>query len=188
VTEDVLTHSAYLCLGSNLGDRLDYLNRALVGLLGFDEVVGIKASPVYESAAHTKHDQDVGPDFLNAVIHIATHSKPEELLEICCDVEQALARVRGTERWLPRTIDIDILLIDGVSQTTDRLTIPHPRIHERRFVLQPLCDIDPNLHVPAPFNAFVGDLLAACGDPYPVSHYAQTDPVTLAWRQTSSKK
>ncbi|MFV1980492.1 MAG: 2-amino-4-hydroxy-6-hydroxymethyldihydropteridine diphosphokinase [Rhodothermia bacterium] len=165
-------HDAYLSLGSNQGDRLDFLNRASGRLRTLEGVVVMSASPVYESKAHLSPGQDAAPDFLNAVIHVRTTLDPIDLLAKCIDVEHHLGRIRGPERWLPRTLDIDILLIDGVSRSDDRLTLPHPRMHERRFVLQPLCDIDPDLHVPAPLDASARDLLANCRDVAPISRYA----------------
>lgn len=165
---------AYLSLGSNQGDRLDFLNRAISRFQALEGVALISVSPVYESRAHLKPGQGSAPDFLNAVIHVRTTLDPIGLLAVCVDVEHRLGRIRGPERWLPRTLDIDILLVDGVSRSDDRLTLPHPRMHERRFVLQPLCDIDPDLHVPAPFDASAKDLLANCRDTAPVSRYADS--------------
>lgn len=166
-------HNAYLGLGSNQGDRLDFLEKALARLREVGGVKVVAASPVYESKAHVRQDQGPSPDFLNAVIQIQTNLAPDDLLSMCITVEEDLGRVRGPETWLPRTLDIDILLVDGISRSDDRLTLPHPRMHERRFVLQPLCDIDSGLHVPAPFDASARDLLTLCGDTAAISRYAE---------------
>ena len=174
-------HDAYLGLGSNQGDRLEFLNGALARLQNLSEIVVVAASPVYESEAHTRPDQGASPDFLNAVIHIRTTATPDDLLTFGLGVEQVFGRIRTPETWLPRTLDIDILVIRGVSQSDDRLTLPHPRMHKRRFVLQPLCDIDPDLHVPAPLDAPARDLLASCDDVAPISRYAELDSVKTEW-------
>jgi len=131
---------AYLGLGTNLGDREAYLARAL-DLLAETEGVKIgKISRVYRSAPWGITDQ---PEFLNICVQISTWLNPEELLRACKQVEMLIGRTR-TERWGPREIDVDVLLIDGVDFDTPNLTIPHRRLVERRFVLEPLSEIAPD--------------------------------------------
>ena len=134
---------AYLGLGANLGDRLANLQRA-VDLL--DEQRGIRvirSSRVYETDPVGGHEQ---PDYLNAVLEVRTELPPRELLDACQRVEADLGRVR-TERWGPRPIDVDILTYDDVAMDEEDLVIPHPRMHERGFVLVPLGELtsDPPL-------------------------------------------
>lgn len=128
---------AFLSLGSNLGDRRKQLAEA-VGSLG----TSVQAvSPVYET------DPVGGPDqgrFLNLVVELDTALSPRELLAVCHRLESAAGRVRQ-ERWGPRSLDVDIVWIDGITVDEPDLQIPHPRMHERRFVLAPLADLAPEL-------------------------------------------
>ena len=134
---------AYLALGSNLGDRLENLREA-VRLL--DETEGIdvvRSSRIYET-------DPVGPPqpaYLNAVIEVDTSGSPRELLEAGLAVEVALGRVRG-ERWGPRTIDVDVLTYDELTVDEPDLQIPHPRMHERGFVLVPLGELETDPMLP----------------------------------------
>ncbi len=130
---------AYLGLGANLGDRRGQL-RAAVGAI--PEVTAV--SPVYETEPVGGPEQGV---YLNIVIEIVTTRTPLELLELCHELERAAGRVRR-ERWGPRTLDVDVLWIDGVSLHTDELTVPHPRMHQRNFVMRPLLDLAPDLTIP----------------------------------------
>ena len=159
---------AFVGLGSNLGDRIQLLADAAKALECDPRVSLVALSPVYESAAHLQPTQPKAPDFLNAVVKIDTEYDPLDLLDVCLDIERRLGRDRQSENedkpWPPRSIDIDILVYDSESRSDHRLTIPHPRLHERRFVLLPLCDIDPDLHVPPPFDSTAAQLLAACTD------------------------
>ncbi|MFA5263572.1 MAG: 2-amino-4-hydroxy-6-hydroxymethyldihydropteridine diphosphokinase [Opitutaceae bacterium] len=133
--------TAYLGLGSNLGDRRWCLSEA-VRRLGDDPSLRIDAvSSVFESKPVGKTDQ---PDFLNLVLAVATSHAPEQLLARCLQVEADLGRVRH-ERWGPRTIDIDLLWHEGVTLATAELTLPHPRMLERSFVMIPLAEIAPQL-------------------------------------------
>jgi 2-amino-4-hydroxy-6-hydroxymethyldihydropteridine diphosphokinase len=135
--------TAYLGLGSNLGDRLGHL-RGAVRLLGAtDGIDVVRSSRVYET-------EPVGPPqpaYLNAVIRIDTALAPRALLEACLAVEDALGRVRA-ERWGPRTIDVDILTYDERTVAEPDLVIPHPRMHERGFVLVPLGELDGDAELP----------------------------------------
>lgn len=129
--------SAYLALGSNLGDRLATLQSA-VDLLGARVGIEVlRSSRVYEAEA-------VGPpqpDYLNAVLEVRTVLEPRQLLGACLAVEAELGRVRG-ERWGPRTLDVDVLTYDERTVEEPDLVIPHPRMHERGFVLVPLLELD----------------------------------------------
>lgn len=132
-----MTRRAFLSLGSNLGDRRKFLSEA-VGSLG----PSVRAvSPVYET------DPVGGPDqgrFLNIVVELATDLSPRDLLAVCHRLESGADRVRQ-ERWGPRTLDVDIVWIDGVSVDEPDLQVPHPRMGERLFVLAPLADVAPDL-------------------------------------------
>lgn len=125
----------YLSLGTNMGDRLENLRAALELL---DEKLHIgKVSSVYETEPWGFEDQD---RFLNIAASGDTDLSPEELLSFTQGIEAAMKRVK-TVRYGPRVIDVDILLYEGVKMDTERLTIPHPRIRERAFVLVPLSEI-----------------------------------------------
>jgi 2-amino-4-hydroxy-6-hydroxymethyldihydropteridine diphosphokinase len=129
--------SAYLALGANLGDRLEQLREAVRLLAATEGVEVVRSSRVFET-------EPVGPPqpaYLNAVIEVRTTLEPRRLLEAAQAVEGALGRVRA-ERWGPRTIDVDILTFDDRTVDEPDLEIPHPRMHERGFVLVPLGELD----------------------------------------------
>lgn len=132
---------AYLGLGSNLGDRLGHLQLAVDALARVPGVRVNAVSRVYETAPVGGPPQD---PYLNAVVAIETKLDPYELLRCCQEIEALAARERG-ERWGPRTLDIDLLLVDDARLEEDELTIPHPRMWERGFVLAPLRDVAPEL-------------------------------------------
>jgi len=134
--------TAYLALGSNVGERLEQMRSALK-LLGAEGVVIVTASPVYQNRAIGMGEAD---PFLNAVVEVQTELGPEALLDVCLAVENKLGRVR-TGGWSPRTIDIDVLIFGQTDIDTERLQLPHPRIVERDFVLRPLVDIAPELQL-----------------------------------------
>jgi 2-amino-4-hydroxy-6-hydroxymethyldihydropteridine diphosphokinase len=131
--------TAYLALGSNLGDRLATLQRG-VDLLSAEPGIRVEASSrVWET-------EPVGPPqprYLNAVLRVDTDLEPRPLLEACQRVESALGRVR-LERWGPRTLDVDLLLYDDRTVDEPELQVPHPRMHERAFVLAPLLELEPD--------------------------------------------
>jgi 2-amino-4-hydroxy-6-hydroxymethyldihydropteridine diphosphokinase len=156
---------AYVGLGSNRGARLAHLERAVRALDAADAITVQAVSPVYETEAHTLGDE-AQPAFLNAVAHLRTTRSPEALLAQTQRIEQAAGRARraDTPRWAPRTLDLDLLTVGTSTRATERLTLPHPRLAERRFVLRPWADLAPNLRVPPPFDATVANLLAACSD------------------------
>jgi 2-amino-4-hydroxy-6-hydroxymethyldihydropteridine diphosphokinase len=143
---------AYIGLGSNLGDSLSVLRSATARLAGLGDVLA--ASPVYETDPVGYEDQ---PAFLNAVVLLDTTLQPEALLDGLLAVEAEFHRER-TVRWGPRTLDLDMLWYEGETRDDERLTLPHPRAHEREFVLRPLADLDPELPLA---GSTVGELLRA---------------------------
>lgn len=146
---------AYVGLGSNLGDREGTIGRA-VALLAEAEGVSVAArSSLRETEPWGPIEQ---PRYLNGVVALDTTLGPRELLDALLDVERRLGRVRA-ERWGPRTIDLDLLLYGERVLDEDGLTVPHPRLHERRFVLEPLAELAPDAVVPGRGTAM--ELLAA---------------------------
>lgn len=136
--------TVFLGLGSNLGDRLDFLQKA-VDLLEADQKVQVDAvSTVYETEPVGGPDQE---SFLNLAVRVRTRRSPRRLLTLCHHIEQRLGRVRA-ERWGPRTVDLDILLWDGRVVATRSLQIPHPRLAERAFALIPLVELAPGATLP----------------------------------------
>src|SRR6266540_4448845 len=148
-------HIVYLALGSNLGDRLANLKQAIDSLTPQMEVKA--KSSVYETPPWGYEDQ---PKFLNQVIKVKTYLDPENLLKHLKRLEVALGRKESFPNG-PRLIDLDILFYDDLVLNTAALVIPHPRLHERAFVLLPLMDIDPNLVHPVNKKS-VHELLAFC--------------------------
>lgn len=139
MTENAVT--AYIGLGSNLGDRKKHLQNALKMLEIADGINLSKISPFYETKPVGYTEQ---PQFLNCAAEITTNLTPYELLKTCLHIEEALKRIR-TIHWGPRTVDLDILFYGDLVMDDETLTIPHPRIQEREFVLVPLIDIAPGL-------------------------------------------
>ena len=134
-------NKAYLGLGTNMGDRLEYLNSACILLSEYENINITKKSKIYETKAWGYTDQ---ADFLNMCLEIQTSLDEFQLLEVCGQVEQKLNRKRII-RWGPRTIDVDILFFNDIILNNEKLSIPHPRISERAFVLIPLMDLNTNL-------------------------------------------
>jgi len=137
--------TGFLGLGSNVGDSAGHL-RAAVELLGDRGVV-------VEAVSSTYVTEPVGevldqPDFLNAAIRIRTELEPEALLDVCKAVEAERGRALEAPRHSPRPLDVDLLLLGDLELRTDRLTLPHPEVSSRRFVLAPLLELDPDLHLP----------------------------------------
>lgn len=132
---------AYLGLGSNLGDRLAHLQDALDALREVDGLDVVGVSRVYETEPVGGPEQ---PEYLNAVVAVETDASARELLMLAQALEHAAHRVRG-ERWGPRTLDVDVLLVGREVVDEPDLVIPHPRLHERAFVLAPLADLAPDL-------------------------------------------
>ena len=150
-------NTAYLGLGSNLGDRRQHLAQAVRRLHARPALQVVKISSVYESSPVGVTAQ---PDFLNLVAQVATTHTPHELLAECLRIETDLGRVRH-ERWGPRTIDIDLLFYGDMRIADERLVVPHPWMHERSFVLTPLAEIAPGLKLD---GKTISDLAAALGE------------------------
>jgi 2-amino-4-hydroxy-6-hydroxymethyldihydropteridine diphosphokinase len=148
----------YLGLGSNVGDRREQLERA-VGALPSHGVRVVAASSVYETEpVGLVSDQR---DFFNACVRIKTAHEPEDLLDACKAVERELGRPAGGERHGPRPIDVDVLLLDSLEYSSERLSLPHLEVRSRRFVMVPLLELDPELTLPD--GTRVADALAALG-------------------------
>lgn len=136
-----------IALGSNLGERAANLLAAIDGLSAIsDPAEPILHAPIYQT--EPRFCPPGSPPFLNTVVEISFTDSPLELLEKTRAIEMSLGRLRGTERNAPRTIDIDLLYFGGETLDHPDLTLPHPRIAVRRFVLQPLADIRPDLILP----------------------------------------
>jgi 2-amino-4-hydroxy-6-hydroxymethyldihydropteridine diphosphokinase len=133
---------AYLSIGSNLGGRAENCIIAVARLAHKVQVLNV--SDIYETEPWGKTDQ---PEFMNAAVEIETQLPPRELLAACKTIEDAMGRKPG-ERWGPRVIDLDILLYEDLIVEDENLILPHPHMHERRFVLQPLADIAPQVRHP----------------------------------------
>ena len=132
-------HWVYISVGSNLGDPLDNCRRGIDALGAHEAVHLLACSPFYRTAPQDFVDQAW---FVNAAIKIATPLPPLELLALVRRVQTALGRKTQTVRFGPRILDLDIIFYQDLILQTPELTIPHPRMHKRRFVLQPICDID----------------------------------------------
>jgi 2-amino-4-hydroxy-6-hydroxymethyldihydropteridine diphosphokinase len=136
---------AYVGLGANLGPKEVTILRA-VDLLGAEDGIDVvELSQLRETEPVGVVDQ---PDFLNGAVALETTLSPWELLDVMLKIEQQLGRTRDVEHWGPRTIDLDLLVYGDVSMDEPGLHIPHPRLHERRFALEPLVDLEPELEIP----------------------------------------
>ena len=154
MTTTTTTTAAYVGLGANLGDREATLRRA-VDLLA--ERVEVTAVSRFRDTAPVGYTDQ--PRFLNAAARVETDLTPRELLDVLLAVERELGRVReGAPRFGPRTIDLDLLLYGDETIAEPGLVVPHPRLHERAFVLEPLADLDADLAIPG--RGRVGDLIA----------------------------
>ena len=136
-------HKVYLSLGSNLGQKVDYLNNAVDIIKKNDFIHNVKTSSFYQTDPVGYLDQDV---FVNIALVLETTLSPYEMLEVCQHVEIELNRVRLI-RWGPRTIDVDIILYDDITMDDEALSIPHPRMKERAFVLVPIFELEPELKI-----------------------------------------
>jgi 2-amino-4-hydroxy-6-hydroxymethyldihydropteridine diphosphokinase len=135
----------YLGLGSNVGDREGHLRRAIEDLRAHGVTVEAVSSLYETEPVGEILDQ---PDFLNAAVRIRTTLEPEQLLDLAKAIEAEHGRAFGGPRHGPRPIDIDVLLLGDLEMRTERLTLPHPEITSRRFVLAPLLELDPGLRLP----------------------------------------
>jgi len=133
---------AFVALGSNLGDRPGMISQAVQRLSQAPAVRLVQMAPIYETAPLGGPPQ---PDFLNSVVELETACSPHELLALLKRIEREMGRDPSGTRWGPRTIDLDLLLYDELILDDARLTLPHPRMHERAFVLQPLAELAPEL-------------------------------------------
>ena len=153
---------AVIALGSNLGDREQALRDAVAAIDSLPGVTVTAASGIVESAAMTPHGVDrSAPSYLNAVIRVRSALDPDQLLDALTVIERDLGRVRG-ERWSDRTIDLDIIAFTGATRDGERLTIPHPRAWQRRFVLEPWLEIAPSAKLAG--RGPVADLIDATTD------------------------
>jgi len=142
-------HRVVVALGSNIGERDDELFMAIADLRASEGVRVIAESSVHETIALTKEGYDqAAPKYLNQVVLIDTVWAPEDLLRIVMDIESRHGRVRSGERYEWRTLDIDLIDYDGAPYTAEGLELPHPRAHERRFVLEPWIEVDTDAVIP----------------------------------------
>lgn len=144
MNHDVAT-DAYVALGSNLGDSHRILVEAMDALDAWPGNRLVAKSRVYRTPPWGVTDQ---PDFLNAAVRLRTSLSPQALLDALMEIERQAGRVRDGVRWGPRTLDLDLLHVEGVVVADDRLCLPHPRIAERAFVLLPLAELAPTLVLP----------------------------------------
>ncbi|MGL4598476.1 MAG: 2-amino-4-hydroxy-6-hydroxymethyldihydropteridine diphosphokinase [Bacteroidia bacterium] len=156
----------FIGLGTNLGDRAGNLKRVIRLIEDVSGIWVIAISSCYETSAWGKIDQ---PDFLNQVLELKTSLKPNALLDELLRIEREMGRIR-TEHWGPRIIDLDILLWDQEIVALEQLKIPHPYLHERIFVLQPLADLAGTVKHPV-LKKTIADLLAACPDSTTLKRY-----------------
>ena len=154
-----MSREGYLALGSNVGDRRDHL-RAAIAMLREHGVEVEAASSTYETEPVGEIVEQ--PDFLNAAVRIRTGLEPEELLDLCKAIEVERGRMLAGPRHGPRPLDVDLLLLGDLELETERLTIPHPQVTTRRFVLVPLLELDPTLELPD--GTRLADALARLGD------------------------
>jgi 2-amino-4-hydroxy-6-hydroxymethyldihydropteridine diphosphokinase len=151
-------NTAYLLIGGNLGDRAAYLQMAQTKIA--DTCGNItNTSSIYETAAWGNTSQ---PSFYNQAIVVSTTLSPEALMDQLLSIELEIGRVRD-QKYGPRTIDLDILMIDGLIFNTEKLTIPHPQMHNRRFALLPMLEVAPTLIHPL-LDQSIEDLLLNCPD------------------------
>jgi 2-amino-4-hydroxy-6-hydroxymethyldihydropteridine diphosphokinase len=147
---------AYVALGSNLGDSRQQLLNAMDALERLPQSRIVARSHLYQTPPWGVREQ---PGFVNAVVVLESAFSPHALLDALLAIEVGAGRVRSDDRWGPRTLDLDLLHVDGVVSHDERLTLPHPRIAERAFVLVPLNELEPGLAVPG--QGIVAELLAA---------------------------
>lgn len=150
--------TAYIGLGSNLADPLTQLAGALAALAAMPETTLIAQSPFYRSRPIGPQDQ---PDYVNGAVKLETALPPLALLDQLQHIEHSHGRKRG-QRWGPRILDLDLLLYGQHTIRNDRLTVPHPELSQRDFVLQPLLDLEPGLQLPD--GRGVAELRAQCAD------------------------
>ena len=148
---------AYIGLGSNLTDPVAQVRSGFAALARSSQIHVEACSSLYRTAPVGRQEQ---PDFINAVCRIRTLLTPTELMRTLHEIEQMHGRVREADKGGPRTLDLDLLLYGSETIHSMELTVPHPRLHERAFVLYPLLELDPELVVPG--KGFLRELLASC--------------------------
>lgn len=136
---------AWVGMGSNQGDRKQQLDQALKHMHSLPDTQLQVCSSFYSSAPWGDTDQD---DFTNAVAMLETDLEPQALLSSLQEIEKTMGRIRAGTRWGPRCIDLDLLMYSDVQIDTDSLTVPHPRMHKRAFVLIPLLELEPEILIP----------------------------------------
>ena len=152
-----MENTTFIALGSNIGNRYDNITSAIKLLTSHPDIKLVNYSSIYETDPVGYEDQDL---FLNMVIEIQTVLSAMELLDICLKTELDLGRKRKI-RWGPRTIDLDILTFNQENIETEKLTVPHPRMVERAFVMAPLVEINPDHRIPGvekPLNLLLNEL------------------------------
>ncbi|MBT2688741.1 2-amino-4-hydroxy-6-hydroxymethyldihydropteridine diphosphokinase [Bacillus sp. ISL-47] len=152
-----MENTAYIALGSNIGNRFDNLKEAIERIGQLPEVEVVNTSSIYETDPVGYENQE---QFLNMAIQVSTALNPFELLDVCLEIELDLGRKREI-RWGPRTIDLDILLYNHENIETEKLIVPHPRMHERAFVVIPLLEIDSSIRLPKmerPLDSILEDI------------------------------
>ena len=137
-----LAHTAFISLGSNIGNKIENCRKGVDALIRCDSVTLKAQSPCYKTDPVDYLDQDW---FINYVIKIETSIDPFELLNRLKSIQRNAGRINDAIRFGPRILDLDIILFGDVVINSEYLTIPHPRMHKRRFVLKPVCDIDPEI-------------------------------------------
>ncbi|MBC8215554.1 MAG: 2-amino-4-hydroxy-6-hydroxymethyldihydropteridine diphosphokinase [Candidatus Marinimicrobia bacterium] len=155
-----MSELVFLSLGSNLGDREANLAEAITALETYPEIMDVRSASYYDTPPLINTDQ---PHFLNTVIQLTTDFKPFQLLDAIQHIESMLGRSVEREKNEPRIIDIDILLHGNSVIETDELTLPHPQLPYRKFVLVPFNEIAPDVLIPI-FNRTVSELLNHCPD------------------------
>jgi len=152
----------FIGIGSNLGDRLQQISDAARALGAAEGIRIVQMAPIIETDAVGGPPQ--GP-YLNTVVELETSVAPQQLLTVLQQIERRLGRVPSAQRWAPRPIDLDLLLYDDRVVNDPQLTIPHPRMHERRFVLEPLAQLAPQVMHPI-LHQTIAALLAQIAAPH----------------------
>jgi 2-amino-4-hydroxy-6-hydroxymethyldihydropteridine diphosphokinase len=151
----------YIAIGSNQGDKIANCRQAIAAIHEHPDISLAAGSRFYRTAPVDFTDQDW---FVNAAVKVSTRLEPTALLDFLKSIERSMGRRQGGVRFGPRPIDLDIIFFGSTTVISDRLEIPHPRAHNRRFVLQPICDIDPAFVHPV-FHQEVRYLLENINDP-----------------------
>lgn len=160
-------HTAYLAIGSNMGDKVQYISVAIRALAAHPQIKVKKVSDLIQSKPYGVQDQD---DFLNGALEVETLLEPEELLEAMHEIEDAAGRVR-VRHWGPRTLDLDLLFYDKLVYESDNLIIPHADLQNRGFVLEPLSTLAPNYRHP-----ILGKTVMQLFQELPTTESANNDP------------